>query len=374
MSPDLRFALGRGSSHADWYGVPVRIDLQSGAIEQIGGVQTWFGSEVLRRQRYWRLIDTNTDAQEVLDLVTGERQQVGYDAAAQQIVLPAELHAAAEAEVRATARFRAPGNRHAWVLGDALYIEQPDGTVLQQPWPEECRRAMLHPVGHGIALEGGKQRQLYDLTLRQFVAPAGVKEPYGYAVRGIWLVCPQAYVSRPKWQRFDPASGALAPCAELQGCDVLGLFDDDHLLCSRRLRNGPRAQTWTDLFLYRPADAAITQLAVPEAMREPGWWIGCQSGAGSWMVVDPRQRVWLPCWKGGAEEQHGYVTIDPATLRVEQQPALLRGRAPGSRLWTQQILGFTDEHTVLASEGAQVVRIDTETGERVVLFPRPCGD
>ena len=63
------------------------------------------------------------------------------------------------------------------------------------------------------------------------------------------------------------------------------------------------------------------------------------------------------------------LTVDPATLQVEER---LRYQRPCS-VPSMLILAFATDHTILVQDGNEVVRVDTETGARTVLFPRAQG-
>jgi hypothetical protein len=381
VSPDLRFLIGRGMEDENWDSVPLRIDLGTGAAEQIGGIHDWAGSEVLRpfvaqsvaRQRWWRMAGAAGATTSLFDLVTGQRLEVAFDRAGLEAVLPADLRARVEEETRAAAPFRTPDGLRAWVSAGELRVEQRDGATWREPWPQEHSRSLLVPAGHGIAAAGGTQ-VLYDLARRKFVTPPGLRNPFGWAVRGIWIVSAQNLQAR--WRRFDPDRGDVAACSELEGCAVLGLFDDDRLLCSRPgsrslARNGTRD---TELLLYRPADRDVQPLSLPAAMHGGSWWIGTLGGRADRLQRDLRGRTWLLCCRSvGQHEQHGFVTIDPATLAVAQR-LVASCVADARRARFPQILAFVDERTLLVLEEAQVLRIDVESGERTVMFPRaPAG-
>lgn len=372
LSPDLRFAIARGTSNQHWQSVPLRLDLQTGAAEQLGGVHGWLGSDVLRpsplscceRQRYWRLVDHDNDAHQLLDLVTGQRLTVPYHSRAQQIVLPANMQAELEAQVRATAPFRAPGGRRAFVHGDALCIEEPDGSISREPWPADWRRCLLRPAGLGITVHGSGTSRLYDLARKRFVAPKLRREVSGVAVGGVWML--QEYPGNGSWLRFDPDSDQVTPCAKLKGKSVLGLFDDERLLCSRN-----RGPGLGELLLYRPADGEVTPLPLP-LESGAGFWHLSASTASALLPRDPQGRLWLVCYRQRVEHDERVVhdlallAIDPMLLRVEQKLTLQRSY----RVRPMSILGFVDGHTMLVQDGSEVMRIDTETGERTVLFPR----
>jgi hypothetical protein len=56
------------------------------------------------------------------------------------------------------------------------------------------------------------------------------------------------------------------------------------------------------------------------------------------------------------------VRIDPATLAMDMR-VLPCGM--------QEVVDVIDEHTLLVRTGPEISRVDTDTGARTLLFPRP---
>ncbi|HLQ37411.1 MAG TPA: hypothetical protein VK348_06405 [Planctomycetota bacterium] len=370
LSPDLHFALGRGAHRLEWYGVPVRIDLQTGVGEQIGGINTHLGVEILRpfslcprgQQRYWHCSDYARDLHAVYDLTTGVRTEVQHDAARHRLELPADLQAHVVADLRATTPFRAPGNRPAWIADGTLFVEQADGSCSRTAWPEQA--GYVRPAGHGIMVFSGAPVRLYDLTRRAFIVVPKIKASGGFAVQGIWLVESELPVraNQSHWHRFDPDREVLDPCPELANCSLLALLDDEEVLVLRH-----RPGFAEELFAYRPRDRKQTSLPPPpEFVAANVRWCFASFGSSGlarnpYGLRDPRGRLWV-VWSpyGRQDPQMRCLAIDPATRTVQQ---VLVGDL--------DILAFPDEHSVLALEARRrIVRIDLATGDKTVLFPR----
>lgn len=149
-------------------------------------------------------------------------------------------------------------------------------------------------------------------------------------------------------------------CGPLAGCAVLGLFDDDRLLCSRwgNQKGVPRR-----LFLYCPADDRVQELSVPDGVGSNG--IGAEralGSGGSLLQRDLARAVWLCTQDHGGEV---YLRIDVATHEVAR--ALVHKRGDGS---SYRVLGWPDANSVLVNQDEKVLRFDLQTGACTVLFPR----
>jgi hypothetical protein len=362
LSPDGRFAIGRGNERGEWLGMPLRLDLEQGTAEQLGGL----GPELQRpflnwtggRQRFWHLAQVGVH--EVLDLATGERRSADYDRWTRAVALPADLRAPVDADRLAQWPFRLPGGLRANVVGNELVLERPDGSLRHQAWPQEWRNATLREAGHGVII-WGSGRELYDLTRLQVIKAPGLRDPEGFGVRGVWLLAVGGIGQ--EWRRFDPDHGVIEPCPELKGCEVHGLFDDDRLLCQRRRKNAG------EVFLYRPADRAIHQLRLPEHARRTDWQLlSLNPYISTHGCVDRFGRIWM-CDSACSPSPIACARVDPATLSVDLRGVPL---LHDSQRWgSVDLLDTPDERSVLVREGGQIVRLDMVTGERTVLFPRP---
>ena len=363
VTPDLRYALGEGAARPGWCGVPVRIDLQTGVVEQLGSIYTWCGEEVLRPypimafavQRYWRLVEADSDRHTILDLATGERRTVGYDQTARQVSVPAELLPAIAAEVRARTRLRAPGGMRAWLVGKTLHVEQADGSVTEVAWPGELPRVWLRPAGHGIQVDLGPQVRLFDLTrMRDLTLPS--KNLTGIEIGDHWLLHRNS--GFVEWQRCDPDRCTVQPLPELARAGALAPLDADRLLMRRHEKFGEPEQ----LLVYRLGDRHLEVLPVVEGLpvdQGVGWSLA------NGQERDGRGRLWLrAAWSskpGTMEaERRVFFAFDPTTLRCEPLPIV-----------DVNVLAFVGGSSVLAyGPDRSLLRIDYTTGERTVLFPR----
>lgn len=359
VTPDGRYALASGSARREWPSVPLRIDLQAGVAEQIGSIHVVPSLECLgqRGGRYTTLWDSSLGAHGIFDLVTGERHLATADARGRALVLPHPLRDAVAAEARATSRLRAPGVR-VWLWEGSVYFETPDGAVQREQLPDEYRNTLLVAAGHGL-YSLSRPRRLFDLTRRRFVDVPGEAERWiGPAVGGRWLLKGKKRGSL--WESFDPDTGSFTPMPRLQSCGLLGLFDDEWLLCHDAVTRGG------GLFLLRPTDGAARSLALPADLEVFDWgaWGRAQ---GSLLERDPAGRIWL----GNMPRRGGtlrLVAIDTATCSVARRIEFER---PGCQRPTPPILCFPDAHTMLLSLDGSIVRVDVDTGARTQLFPRP---
>ncbi|HEX5051499.1 MAG TPA: hypothetical protein VFZ65_06980 [Planctomycetota bacterium] len=354
ITPDLRFVLGYGAADERWYGVPLRIDLEQGTATQLGGIGGVVSPHFLlpsemamhREQRYWRL---GAGAQWFFDLATGERLPIGFHFDAGASCLPDGLRTEALDEARATSPFRAPGDRRAWVADGQVCIEERDGGVTREPWllRPGNRSRLLRAVGHAVQSFGGEHTECFDLALRR-VLP---RSP-GLSVRGLWVdegVC------------YDAARDVTEARNELDDCRVLGLFDDDTLLCARR--TAPRRNDYRGLFLYRPADRSLAPIVLPD--ERPFEQVSVWSPMDRTPAVlprDPAGRLWLWLDRGTTRD---LVALDGATHATR---FLLRAVAAAPR--RMALLGFPDGHSLLVHDAPGIVQLDADTAARTVLFPR----
>ncbi|MEO6597437.1 MAG: hypothetical protein ABIP94_22060 [Planctomycetota bacterium] len=364
ISPDLHFALAYGAEHQQWSLVPLRIDLQGGMVEELAGIHSVFTPELvppsLLRQggalRYWRSFGEDCRAQRVLDLATGTWTTIGYEEVANAAVLPTDLRAKVLDEVRATTPLRAPGNRRVWCVDGELCAERPDGSVVRRPWSR--RERFMDSAGHGISVRG-PEGGFFDLNGNQIAAAKQDRWLAAFCVRDHWV-----FVPRPKslgyWYQLDP-NGESAVCEPLHGATVLGLFDDDHLLChlvATKVRPGR-------LFLYRPADRVVLELVVPAEV--PLRWVQARwplHVPASLLTRDPAGRIWLSGYADSGS-QEVWMTLD-TNMRALSLCTWWQRLGPARFV----LLGWPDAHRVIMQDDTQVVGIEVETGVRTVLFPR----
>jgi len=252
---------------------------------------------------------------------------------------------------------RAPGNRRVWLFDDQLCAEEPDGSVSQRPWSPPSNRSFVmlpRPAGHGFAVHAEVVSH-FDLRGVEIEPSKNGRWLTAFCVRDRWV-----FVPRPKslggWHQLEPDGSAFV-CEALRGAQVLGLFDDDTLLCAvlAPKRVGAR------LFLYRPADQRLEELAMPAGMTFR--WICAEDPMRTWggslLARDPGGRVWLRCQ---THKKHVFACVDATTHRVTMCPWI--------EPWVFKLLGWPDEDSALVQQDTEVQRIDLATGARTVLFPR----
>jgi hypothetical protein len=220
----------------------------------------------------------------------------------------------------------------------------------------ELDRRLLRPAGHGF-LAYGKDEAFYDAAGNRLLRGSEVKHQAAWFVRDRVVFQPAAGNTATWLQKSEAGT---RPCTVLAGCTVLGLFDDDHLLTARVLRKTGEPPS---LFLYRPADDAVTTLEVPADVPCQGLRaVASLEAGGSLLVRDPAQCIWLFSWDNRREV---FLRIDTQTLAVTT--ALPHKRGDGSYY---QLLAWPDANSALISQDEKILRFDLRTGERTVLFPR----
>ncbi len=359
IAPDGRHMLARGAANSQFETVNLRIDLQTGTAEQLTGTDTYLvSSDFLWRgendqARYWLAYQRNGGTQRVYDLATGGWIPIQYDQRNDTPVLPPELRAEVVAAQRAQTQLSSPDGSRVWFEGSTLCREQADGTVSRQEYP----KCLLRAAGHGFSTLGATERH-FDFRGRVRLEKKERRhDSMAWIVRDTVLFMP-ARGERRWCQR--PLSGEVRACEPLLGCSVIGLFDDDRLLCARW---GNHKGVARRLFLYCPAEDRVNELAVPDGVGGNGIGVErCLRNGGSLLQQDAAGGVWL-CTQDTRGEV--YLRIDTATHEVSR--ALAHQRGDGS---SYRLLGWPDAHSVLVNQDEKVLRIDTTTGERFVLFPR----
>ncbi|HEX6811879.1 MAG TPA: hypothetical protein VF384_09685, partial [Planctomycetota bacterium] len=362
LTADHRWLLAYGSAQRAGHGVPLRIDLATGHAEQLGGIYQWLlpGGNLHRQdgwdgRRYW----ASNARHAVFDLATGAWTPVGYDEGSRTTTLPPDLQAKVAEEVRATTPLRAPGDRRVWLLDDQLFAEERDGSVSQRAWSPRSKGPIQRPMraaGHGLTVQAGVA-SFFDLRGIEVEPSKDGRWLTAFCVRDRWI-----HVPRPKsiggWHQLEP-DGSASVCEPLRGATVLGLLDDDTLLCAVTAPKGTGAR----LFLYRPADRRVEELALPANL--PFKWLAAEEPTRTWggsiLTRDPGGRVWLRCQ---THKKQAFACIDATTHAVTVCPWIEPGWS-----WLE-LLGWPDEHSVLVRQDTKVLRIDLATGARTVLFPR----
>ncbi|HEX6811036.1 MAG TPA: hypothetical protein VF384_05365 [Planctomycetota bacterium] len=358
ITPDARYVLAGGAAHAPWCHVHLRIDLQTGEAVQLTGIDRAFTGEwmpvhpwaLLGQQRWWRSYGDRGSAASVLDLATGDSTPLDCNPVTLAPRLTAGLRTEVLAELRATTKLRAPGDWRAWFEDDELCFEEAGGAVSRMTWPKAGRQCYF-PAGHGFRALGDPG-YLFDLTNRRLLPLPGQLEG-AFFVRGELLAC-----EKGRWQQSS-AGSAPRTCEPLTNARVLGLFDDDRLLCAHTAAKARPAR----LFLVRPADGAVTELAIAESVSfQSVGAVAPMHEQGSVLARDPRGRIWLRCSDSRREI---FLLVDAGTLTT----SIHVPRAASARSG-YQLLAWPGPDTVLLQHEAEILRVDVETGALTVLFPK----
>ncbi len=364
LTPDLRYAVGRGSEHVNWWGAPMRFDLLHGTAEQIASAGSVLTHEILApfspsfgaSRRFWRIYDHDSTAREILDAQTGARYAAAANAP--DFGVTPEVCTAIEADVRATSPFRAPGGRRVFVLGDTMHVETANGEVAY-PWSR--RRHQSWPAGHGaITRLADGSYELFDFTRGRVVAPSQITVGEAHCVNGLWIVRAKNGTAYCPLQIFDPDHDTLTPCDELQPCTLLCMWNDDEVVV---LKRDPASATpiADRLFTFHVADRRMTPIALPGALGLRAWL--SRGSAAAFGLRDHRNRLWLiarPTSRGATPH---LIAVDPHTRQAVEIPTV--------GALNLHVLAFPDADTVLLLEDhARIVRLDYERGVRTVLVGR----
>jgi hypothetical protein len=366
ISPDHRYVLARLQSQASYqYTLPFRIDLQDGSATQLHGVGIDLRPDLLLpttfmlwgEARYFggyecSLWPERLCGYRVFDL------QAGTWLASAQAGTPQVMRAEALQAVRAQltpqdhgpALF-APDGVRAWFDGDELCFTSPEGRSERVRW-SGVLPVTLRARGHGF-VAWGKPEQWFDLTTRTAMRPDDERDVV-FFVRGTQLL--QQHRRSGVWLRRDPGSEALVEVQALANADLLGLVDDERVLCARQSKHS------CELFVWRPVDGAVQSIAMPgpsglrslgvaAPMRQQGSLLPRAPDGSLWLkVVDPNR------------EGVRFLRWDPETTAAMALPF-------GSSERQALLLAWLDAHSALLQEGLTIQRIDLATGARTQLFP-----
>ena len=366
ISPDHRYVLARLQSHASYqYTLPFRIDLHDGSATQLHGVGLDLRPDLLRpttfmltgEARYFggyecSLWPERLCGYRVFDL------QTGTWLAAAQNGDPQAMRAEALQAVRTQGSPRdhgpalfAPGGVRAWFDGGELCFAAPDGRSERVRWNGKLP-VTLRARGHGF-VAWGKPEQWFDLTTRTAMRPDDERDVV-FFVRGAQLV--QRQRRSGVWLRRDPGSEAFVEVPALANADLLGLVDDERVLCARQSKQA------CELFVWRPADGSLLPIAVPGAagLRSLGVAAPMRQ-QGSLLPRAPDGSLWLTVFDPNREGMR-FLRWDPATTAATALPF-----ASSERFVL--LLAWPDAHSVLLQEGTTIQHIEVATGQRTQRFP-----
>ena len=365
LTPDLQFALVRGSSHVEHLGsVPFRIDLRDGSAQQLGGADLWLGPErwqpsaaVGGLARYCSsLVTTSPDGTSryrVLDLASGDwvLDDEGKDEQALRGRWLASLPGAL-VEPRATT-LRAPGDVPVWFEGQDLCFQVAADRIERMAWPGKLPPG-IRVRGHGFDCFGGQG--WFDLTTR-LLRPSVPNHDVWFLVRGVEVGRLSVGASGRGWFRRDPGTTEFVPAPELKGCWLLGLLDDDHLLATRGIGKETELVTWS--VTSRQVDA----VALPFPTRMSIGVLAPLLQEGSLLPRDPAGKLWLATPKPPQHHDLSVLRFDPTTRSWDRLP--IPTDDPAFRL-----LAWPDANSALVQQHDGIDRVDLHTGARTRLFPR----
>lgn len=363
LSPDGRYALASGNARANWCRVPFRIDLQTGAAEQLGGLYQSFKPNLVRpfaltmsgTQRYWHRWDyQNTHT--VFDLATGIDTPIGFGRDTNTPELAGGIADAVAAEVRRTTPFRLPGNRPVWAA-DGWLVTDEDADGVRRLL-EVARPGSVRAAGHGVLLSGPSRQDLVDLASGQTLAKQD-SWGWGFLVRDV-LLFRGGGAHNTEWQ--EQRAGNAQTVAVLRGAKVLGLLDDDRVLVVRERATRPVAAA--RLFSYRPADGKVEEFAVPADLPFASVQVAAPLAQQAALLPrDPGGKLWLRCCDNDVET---FARFDPATGSLAMLPATqLRREQP----WFYWLLAWPTAERAVLQAGSRIVVVDLVSGRHEVLFP-----
>lgn len=360
ITMDDHFALAHVTENEDWSPVSVRVDLRTGAIQKLGGIERYWWPGVLRpaltthqkRGRYWKDWGENSQVR-LLDLQTAEQSTLQFDSKQKRILMPDELRAAVQRDLRANTRMRDGRGNRVWVERDAVSYESPDGVVERVVWDIGSMRGM-RCVGLGVKFLG--EDKLFDFARREFVD--GPKTQAETVLRDSMVYQPTVGLREWLVRRGDEEPQV---CEAIKGMSILGLWDADRLLACRYSHTirGPGS-----LVLFSPGDGKVEEVALPQGL--PFGWVEMAAPMahfGSLLQRDPDGCVWLHC-RQGSRACFARIAAKSLEVSIALPYRLDQGDVE------PRLMSWRDLPVVLVHDQKQIARVNIKTGEREVLFPR----
>jgi hypothetical protein len=346
-TPDGRFALARVSADPRWRSAPFRIDLATGAAQQVGDFELDVELNVGRDRfeahphiaRHWFLHDGRGRC-ELLDAATGTRQLVTPDADMRQVFLPTGLIATVAAERRL--QLDLPDGRRAWIEGDQVCWQRLDGTVGRR----SQRAGTCAPAGHGVVFRA-EHCTGFDFVHEREVRLGETYLPHAcfpkqWALRGCWLV-DGGY----GWRRIDGATDRVLPCCLSQRVSMLTAISDDEVLVTAKEFSG------SGLATYRIADDRLTPLVLPATDERVDL-------SHMWRYErDPRGRIWFDFLADGRTHRHRVLDVRTQTISLVRSDEC-----------SLELIAFVGDAALMLEGCRRIVRFDLATNARTVLFPR----
>lgn len=367
ISPDHRNLLASGQSRARYqWTLPFRIDLQDGSAEQLGGVGIDLRPDLLRPttfmmagQARWfggyegSVWTDRITGFRVFDLQTGTwiAQANQGDAAVMRQEALRQMRPQLSPRDHGPALF-APDGVHVWFDGNDLCFAQADGSIERSPWVGPLP-VTVRPRGHGFVTYG-KSDQWFDLTTRTAVRVDDQRNQV-FFVRGVMLC--QRHLRAGVWLRRDVGTTEFREVPELARADVIGLVDDDHVLCRRLGKTVCEVFTWhVGTGAAQPIDLQKPLVGHSLSLLAPMHQIG------SLLPRDPAGRLWFSVSDPNRPDAR-LLLWDPATRLTTWLPWVQEARRV-------QLLAWLDADTALLQEAATIQRLSVPTGVRTQLFPR----
>jgi hypothetical protein len=366
ISPDHRYLLASGQSRASYqWHLDFRIDLQDGSAVQLGGVGTNLRPDLLRPTTFMMAGQARWfggyDGSVWTDRITGYRVfdlQTGTwiahanqgDAAAMQKEALRQMRSRLSPQEHGPALF-APDGVRVWFDGNDLCFARADRSIERSPWVGPLP-VTVRPRGHGFVTYG-KTEQWFDLTTRTAVRIDDQRNQV-FFVRGVMLC--QRHLRAGVWLRRDAANAEFREVPELARADVIGLVDDDHVLCRRS------SKTTCELFTWHVGTGAVQAIAVPASLVGRSLaLLAPMHQHGSLLPRDPAGNLWWLVTDPNRGDER-LLRWDPAARGATLLPLRLARHT--------MLLAWLDADTALLQEAATIQRLSVTTGARTQLFPR----
>jgi hypothetical protein len=367
VTPDGRFAMVHGSAKSNFDRVPFRIDLQTGAATRIGGSGLFLRRGVFPSSwnsdpssRYATALDKWSDRADarIYDAATGSFVSNSFDHDQWRTGLSAELTAAVRHEARARSRISTPGGIEVWIEDREVCVATATADVQRMPWPS-TKPVALWAGGHGIHDRFGDT--WFDVSTREFVPnTTGIR--HGFLVRGTLIHTREGDTrdQESKWLRREPGAAESARIASLTYAHVLGLVDDDRLLCCRSATEQRDAR----LFFWHVERDVVQELTLAEELQRAWSWLvdGPGWAISSRLPRDSRDRIWLKVYPN-RNAGSVFVAVDTVALRA----SLAVPAPPNAR--SQGLIAFEDGDLVLIQTDATIQRVHVATGQFEQVFP-----
>jgi hypothetical protein len=246
-------------------------------------------------------------------------------------------------------------------MRDGWLVTELDGgglrRIVEVPTP-----ASVQAAGHGVRIFGASGQRFVELaTGTEF----GQRVASVYWVRDQAIFVPEGPRRSAAWHRLDDGKPVVETA--LVDCQVLGLLDDDRLLCAQTSK--PKRPSPPRLFALRPADGTIEEFAVPAPL--PWGSVQCEAPMHQVSAVLPRDpvgRIWLRCSDGNRDT---FALLDPVAKMLVELPKSIFA---GDGRWRQRVLAWPSADRIVMQDGASILALDLSAGLATAaatkLFPR----